>query len=340
MGNAIGGTVGSLLGDVSMPTEPIWATEFIEALPSQEGKVCVITGTTTGLGKEAARVFGEKGGTVLMLNRPSERAMKAVDYVPNSRHIDCDLGSLESVKRAAEDVKSILGEKGAIDVLALNAGIMARKEMASEDGYDIQMQTNVMSQFALTEMLLQYLKRSQDCRVVSHSSVARCFTNTRLEREYFGKSPVGLPPTWRKTEDECAWDRYNQSKLANCAFGRAFHKRIYARRLRIKSVVCHPGLAASELWSTDKIKVSDVATKFFLKLKLFQSQLDGAMPLMHCMMAKPQKVKAGHTYSPDHRFGCKGPVKDWGIDEKYGNDRNCLLLWQECEKFYDRFHVK
>ena len=112
------------------------------------GKVIAITGTTSGTGYVCAREVAKKGATVLLLNRSSERADHAYKQlqqeVPNGKleQFACDLQDFESVKKAAESIRS---NYDVIDVLVNNAGVMALKDQATRDGYDVQIQKYIGS---------------------------------------------------------------------------------------------------------------------------------------------------------------------------------------------------
>ena len=102
----------------------VWFEDFKKALPKVDGKVFVISGTTSGTGYAAAKATAELGGEVLLLNRLSDRSTKSLaklqEEVPNGKFvaIECDLQSFASVKAAAEKIlaeyssKSISGNKG------------------------------------------------------------------------------------------------------------------------------------------------------------------------------------------------------------------------------------
>ena len=157
------------------------------------GKVAAITGTTSGTGFVCAREIAKKGGAVLLLNRQSDRATTALKQlqseVPNGEFeaIACDLQSFTSVKKAAEEIKS---KYQVLDILVNNAGVMALQDKATADGYDVQMQTNVISHFLLTKELFPLLKKSQEARIVNHSSMARL--GGPLESKYFGANGGNL----------------------------------------------------------------------------------------------------------------------------------------------------
>ena len=128
---------------------------FVETLPDQKNKVVVITGTTTGTGYTAALVSAQKGATVALLNRKSDRSAAAIEQlkkeVPTAtiHSIECDLMSFKSVRNAANELKLLF--PNGIDVLCNNAGIMMFDEIAGPDGYDCQMTTNHLSHFLLTK---------------------------------------------------------------------------------------------------------------------------------------------------------------------------------------------
>ena len=186
-------------------------------IPVLHGKVVAITGCTTGTGYVAAQCAARKGAeAVLMLNRPSERATSAEiavkEQIPNDgsktivETIPCDLQDLSSVQEAIRTIKSKYDK---IDVLCNNAGVMALEDVATKDGYDIQMQTNHLSHFLLTKELLPLIQKSTDGRIVNHSSmrvvVVLCEPNIL----------VRMAVTWAVTAITCSFS-YAIFSLANC----------------------------------------------------------------------------------------------------------------------------
>ena len=175
---------------------------------AQTGKVFAITGCTTGTGLAAAKLLAKKGASrVFLLNRPSQRAeaaLAAVRAVATAgcvvTHVDCDLADFDAVRRAAAQVAAEAKDSG-LDVLANNAGVMALKDVATRDGYDIQMQTNHLSHFLLTRELYPALTKASElrgeARIVNHSSFARngppgTKLTTENTYEYLGKNGGSL----------------------------------------------------------------------------------------------------------------------------------------------------
>ncbi|MCB9641795.1 MAG: SDR family NAD(P)-dependent oxidoreductase [Myxococcales bacterium] len=226
---------------------------YVASLPKQEGKTIAITGCTSGTGKVLAQTCGELGARVIMLNRPSQRAEKAKDELLSlglrAELVPCDLQEYASVRRASAMLKERCPE--GIDVLCNNAGVMGISDLATGDGFDVQMQTNHLSHFLLTSGLWPLLeKAAQDrgeARVVNHSSGAR--RGPALDAAYLrangGKlGGDGFPGIGR-------WRRYQQSKLANLLFTYALADHIAAERpdsaSKIKCLCAHPGPTDSGL---------------------------------------------------------------------------------------------
>jgi len=124
------------------PPNVIW-NAFEASMPDLAGKVVCVTGCTSGTGRQLALTAAKKGATVVALNRPSERAdallaeLRAI--VPECTSIDCDLSSFESTRRAAGELIARFSDDG-LDTLCLNAGVMACEDVATVDGFDVQIQ--------------------------------------------------------------------------------------------------------------------------------------------------------------------------------------------------------
>ena len=135
---------------------------FKARLPSMEGKTAVITGTTSGTGRVAARTLAELGAKLLPLNRSSSRSTESLaelrEAFPDAElhAVECDLQSFASVRAAGERVHELCPE--GVHVLCNNAGVMALPDEATEDGFDVQMQTNHLSHFLLTRALAPLLE--------------------------------------------------------------------------------------------------------------------------------------------------------------------------------------
>ncbi|CAB9515781.1 Short-chain dehydrogenase TIC 32, chloroplastic [Seminavis robusta] len=312
-----------------MAIETVWYNDLKKELPSAEGKVFVITGTTSGTGYVAARTAAEKGGEVLLLNRSSDRATKSLaklkEEVPNGKFvpIECDLQSFESVRKAATEIKS---NYTAVYCVCWNAGIMGAADEATVDGYDTQMQTNHHSHFLLTAELFPLLvKQGGDARIVSHSSSGRHMTpNQCLERKYFEKNGGNLGGSEMDVGklSGAPFLRYFQSKLANAVFTKALHQKLQAKKSPILAICADPGLCATDLVNSVD-GMAEMLEKYEDKK---QTPEDGAMGILKGMMLPD--VQSGVHYGP---AGSKGPAV---INEEKPHEvdpEGIKMLWETSE---------
>ena len=238
----------------------------VKDLPTMEGKVVAITGCTTGTGYALAKYVVEKGGTVVLLNRPSPRAEAAeaalLMLAPGrAKHVPCDLTSFESVRQAASTLRATYDS--GLDVLCCNAGVMGLEDAPTIDGYDIQIQVNHLSHFLLVAEVWPLLEAAAtargEARVVHHSSGARKFVpKGRFDPAYLGRRDASDFPLscsgnalgWALPFQGPRWNRYALTKLANVVFAYALHDKAAAAGSRVKVLVAHPGLAATHLQVT------------------------------------------------------------------------------------------
>mmetsp|Transcript_2861 Transcript_2861/g.8729 ORF Transcript_2861/g.8729 Transcript_2861/m.8729 type:complete len:304 (+) Transcript_2861:73-984(+) len=150
---------------------------------SLAGKVAVVTGGNSGLGKETAKVLAAAGAKVIITCRSKQKGEATVRELRPfiSGVVDyevADLSSLESVRSCA---KRLLATGQAIDYLILNAGVMCLPLEASVDGIpEMHFATNHIGHFLLTVLLLPLLKRSSSARVVAVSSLTCVFDQLDL----------------------------------------------------------------------------------------------------------------------------------------------------------------
>jgi len=330
-----------------------------ELLPSLAEKTVVITGTTTGLGHALARcAIVKNAALVLLLNRKSERSEKSMTdlqkYIGDGggnaetviKTIDCDLMSFDSVKKAAEQVNQEVKSFDGLDVLCLNAGIMAQDDNRTQDGFEVQMQTNLLSHFLLTSLVYPSVKDAADkrgeARIVSHSSGAREFPKT-LEAKYFEKCDTGTlggNDAWLLSQmvlgKDGPWVRYGQTKLANSAFAMALHHKLAESNPKIKSICAEPGYSVTALQNTKHMMGGFLVSKFPK-----QSASDGS--LNAAMACFSPEAMSGDLYAPEKKMTGK-PVKvvaggerqntGWigGTDKTTCDAQQQKLVWEACEK--------
>jgi len=299
-------------------------------------KIAVITRTTSGAGYVCAREIAKSGGTVVLLNRESDRLSSSIkrleQEVPKGKFVSiiCDLQDFESVQRAADEIKL---NYDVIDVLCNNAAVMALQDLATKDGYDIQMQTNCLSHFLLTKELFPLLKKSKEARIVNHSSNARL--GGPLEIKYFGKNGGNLGGDGTQEENfnftGPRWERYHQSKLANCAFIYALKQKLEQKNItNVKCLLAHPGLAWASLAATSaKTGGMDINSEIMAKA---QSAEDGALGIIRACMDK--KAKSGNFYGPADWTGFPDLLPPEAL---LTDPENIRINWEGCESAVGEF---
>ena len=310
-----------------------WFPAFVTTLPSLAGKTFVVTGCTTGTGIVLAQTAASKGARVFMLNRDSPRAAAALAAVAaaaaaggSAVHVPCDLTSFASVRAAAAAVAAAATE---VDALVNNAGVMALEDVATADGFDVQMQTNHLSHFLLTRELFPLLEAAAaargEARIVNHSSGARHVPGGPLDRKYLEAGGALGGNGASMFFGGARWVRYHHTKLANAVFTVALDARLRARGSRVKAVCAAPGLAATNL------QVTTAATGGFGAswiMALAQSAEDGTMPLLFAAAAPA--VAGGELYEPK---GITGPPArvDLAKERLAGEARARDVLWAASE---------
>ncbi|HVY85000.1 MAG TPA: SDR family NAD(P)-dependent oxidoreductase, partial [Caulobacterales bacterium] len=193
------------------------------------GKRVLITGVSAGLGVETARALAAHGATVVGAVRDIEKGRRATAGVRGGALIELDLGSLESV-RAAADRLNAAGE--AFDLVIANAGVMALPERTlTEDGFEVQFGANHLGHFVFVNRIAPLFKPGS--RLVNLSSGGHRYSDIDLD-----------DPNFERTE-YTPYAAYGRSKTANILFAVEFDRRHKARGVRATAV--HPGAIETEL---------------------------------------------------------------------------------------------
>ncbi|MFJ7213215.1 SDR family NAD(P)-dependent oxidoreductase [Amycolatopsis sp. NPDC098790] len=258
-------------------------------VPSQKGRVAVITGANTGLGFDTAKTLAEKGATVVLAVRDVEKGKQAAARLGSTADVtvqELDLSSLESVRAAAADLHGSLPK---IDLLVNNAGVMYPPKQTTRDGFELQFGTNHLGHFAFTGLLLDLLLPVEGSRVVTVASIAH---RIRAAIHFDDLQ-------WENSYDRVA--AYGQAKLANLMFAYELQRRLAAHGTTA-SLAAHPGVARTELMRNSPA----VARALFpLVAPLFtQSSEAGALPILRA--ATDPAALGGQYYGPAGMGGYRG----------------------------------
>jgi NAD(P)-dependent dehydrogenase (short-subunit alcohol dehydrogenase family) len=200
------------------------------------GKTCVITGASSGLGREAARALAAAGAHVVLAARSRRALDDAEAWVraevagAQTSTVRLDLTSLASVRQAAAAIQHITL---VIHVLMNNAGVMFTPFSRTRDGFEIQIGTNHFGHFELTRLLIPQLVAARGARVVILSSQGHIMADVDLD-----------DPNWRRREYD-KFRAYGASKTANILHMVELDRRFRNDGVRAYSV--HPGMVATAL---------------------------------------------------------------------------------------------
>jgi NAD(P)-dependent dehydrogenase (short-subunit alcohol dehydrogenase family) len=226
--------------------------------------------------------------------------------------LSLDLASLASIREAAAVT---LAAHPRIDLLILNAGIMAVPEATTEDGFESHFGTNHLGHFALAGLLLPSLLATDNSRVVVVTSDAR-----RIGRIDF--SDLHSRRHYRP------WKAYGQSKLANLIFAETLDRRLRAARAATIAVAAHPGYAATNLQAG-----SNPLQTFYLQLgnRYFaQPATAGAWPQLYA--ATMPDVAGGSLFGPGQLFGMRGYPELLTVEARALDPDTGRRLWDVSEQ--------
>lgn len=264
----------------------------VENIPDLTDQVAIVTGSTSGLGVETARVLAAKGATVVMAVRDTAKGETAADRI-RTRHPDArlevralDLADLGSVKAFAD---GFAAGHDRLDLLVNNAGVMMCPYSQTRDGFEIQMGTNHFGHFALTGHLLPLLKKTDGSRVVSVASIAHRagridFTDINWEKRRYATSRA-----------------YGDSKLANLLFTYELARRLARDADGPRVTAAHPG------WTATELQRHSGSARFLNRFFAQDSEM-GTLPTLRA--AFDQEARSGDYYGPSRFLEMNGyPVK-------------------------------
>jgi NAD(P)-dependent dehydrogenase (short-subunit alcohol dehydrogenase family) len=288
-----------------------WNTENI---PDQKGRVVIVTGATSGLGKEAARVLAGKNASVIMAVRNVTKGEGVADGIRQEFPAadvtvrDLDLSSLSSVESFAEGINK---DYDRLDILINNAGVMMCPYSKTQDGFEIQMGTNHLGHFALTGQLMPLLEKTDGSRIVATSSAAHNMGNIDFSDINWER---------RKYNTQKA---YGDSKIANLYFTYELARRMNGNGESPLVTAAHPG------WTgTDLQRHSGFIR--FLNNFLAQGTDIGTLPTL--MAAIDPDAQPGDYYGPSRFFEMRGKPVKVESNKRSHNTEAAQRLWEMSEQ--------
>jgi len=220
---------------------------------SMEGKICIITGANSGIGKATAIGLAKMNATIVMICRSKERgeeAQKEIIELTGNKKVDlllCDLSSQESIRKFVSEFKSKYQK---LHILINNAGVMLSKRGVSVDGFEMNFAVNHLAPFLLTNLLLDALKNSAPSRIINVSSAAHRMAKMDFDDLQSEKMKYRLMKI------------YGASKLALMLFSYELSRRLEGTSVTVNTL--HPGLVNTNL-GQDQSSFSQGFAKLFFK---------------------------------------------------------------------------
>jgi retinol dehydrogenase 12 len=220
-----------------------------------DGKTCLITGATNGIGRVAAVELARRGAELFLTYRNKARADDTMAEIRQKTGSDkvhllhADLGSQKQIRAAAAE---FLATGRSLHVLINNAGLGNISRMLSADGIEMVFAVNHLAYFLLTMLLLDRIKQSAPARIVNVASDAHRFGTINFD-------DLGGERRYRMFRS------YSQSKLANILFTYELARRLAGSGVTVNCL--HPGGIASGLWTNNGALAQFImkAAKPFLK---------------------------------------------------------------------------
>ena len=252
-------------------TKPRWTAAD---LPDLHGRTAIVTGANSGIGRVTALELARAGATVTLAVRDTTKGEAAAATMTGDVTVRrLDLADLASVRSFAGSTE------GPVDLLVDNAGIMATPEQRTPEGFELQVGTNHLGHFALTNLLLPQITD----RVVVVSSDLHRSGKIDLDDLNWERRPYK------------PWAAYSQSKLANLLFVQELQRRLTEAGSAVRAIAVHPGYAATNLQGHSGNRIGDLVGAIGNRL-IAQRDTMGALPTLFAATAD---IPGGTYIGPD-----------------------------------------
>jgi NAD(P)-dependent dehydrogenase (short-subunit alcohol dehydrogenase family) len=248
-----------------------------------DGKICLVTGATSGIGFCTAQEIARMGGRVILHGRNQAKCEQAVGLIQQAtgnlavEYLMADLSSQAQIHSA---VAKFTEKYDHLNVLVNNAGGTFLRRMVTEDGFEMTFAVNHLAYFLLTNLLIEALKHSPSARVVNVSSGSHYgehldFDDLQLSKGY------------------SIYRAYGRSKLANILFTYELARRL--ANTHITSNALSPGMVATDIWK----KVNRFLTPLINPViqRIGQTSLQGAQTSIYLATSPDVEGKTGQYYA-------------------------------------------
>ncbi len=266
------------------------------------GDVALVTGASSGVGREVALDLAKRGYTVVMLCRNllrGEEALKDIIEKSGNQSVHlmiCNLGNISEVRVFAEDFKKRFQQ---LNILVNNAGVILPSRHTTKEGYEMQFAVNFLGPFLLTQLLLNLLKTSAPARIINVSSGAHKvgkihFNDLQLEKKY------------------TLFRAYAQSKLAITLFTYELARRLEGTGVTVNCL--HPGAVATNMGINRKTGFGKTITKLLKPFFLTPEQ--GAKTAIYLAVSPEVEKVSGQYFYKEKGVVTSKRSYDVGVAQK------------------------
>lgn len=276
------------------------------------GTTCVITGASSGLGRESARALASAGAHVILAARNADGLARTQEWIlahcpkAETSIVVLDLTSRASIRSAAA---AIAEAAPTIDVLMNNAGVMFTPYGRTADGFEMQFGTNHLGHFELTRLLLRQLEAAEGSRIINLSSEGHRLSDIDLQ-----------DPNWER-RDYDKFSAYGAAKTANVLHAVELNRRY--SNIGIRAYAVHPGMVATNLMRhMSRDDVAAVTTGATTNIDVLTPE-QGAATQVWAAVDK-ELVQSGGVYLADCRISPN--AAPYAVDET-----RATTLWEISE---------
>jgi retinol dehydrogenase-12 len=243
------------------------------------GKVYIVTGANTGIGRVTAEELARRGGHLFLASRSEARTAPVIEEIRRAtgnekvEFLPLDLADPASVRAAAE---AFLSRQLPLHGLVNNAGLAGQRGL-TKDGFELGFGTNHLGPFLFTLLLLDRLKQSAPSRIVNVAS-----------RAHFKARAIDWEALRRTTASTGGLGEYSVSKLANVLFTKELARRLDGTG--VTAYALHPGVVATDIWRELPWGLRHLAKLFMI------SPEEGAKTTLHCATSPEAAAESGLYY--------------------------------------------
>lgn len=260
----------------------------------------IVTGATSGIGAETARVLAKRGLRIIIPARNLKKAARVKEIIvketPGAEIIlfEIDLSSFASIERFCHH---FLSTNLPLNILINNAGRFSKKLEYSEDKIEVTFATNYLGHFLLTKLLLEKMVATAsetgiEGRIINVSSVIHSW----VKDETFRFSRMLSPKRYNGTR------AYAQSKLAIILHAKELSRQLQARNAKVTINAVHPGIVKTDIMREYKGFITD--SMFFIASKLLKSVSQGASTTCYVALSPRTKGESGKYFVDCNEIDC------------------------------------